>query len=311
MNFREIPKKDAHAHLFLSGSRARFEKLFQTSLPPFRTLEHSQAQDKKPSDAIRQLNRWIHEHLRPLLRRGDFLDFTSLAAFEQARRDFVVRFEPSVSMSAIDLMKIPPREALERIESARQAVDPLMDVRLDLGISRRDSKERQMELVHEFLDAPLAKSLIGGIDLYDVEDASPPEEWRAIFALARSCGLRLKAHVGEFGSPDSIRRHVEILDLDEIQHGIQAVQDSYLLQCLAQRRIVLNVAPESNRVLRACRFDVSPHPLRILYDSGVLFTISTDDFLLFDADISAQGAALVDLGVFSAEEMRGILTHGV
>jgi hypothetical protein len=38
--------------------------------------------------------------------------------------------------------------------------------------------------------------------------------------------LRLKAHVGEWGSADDVWRAVEELDLDEVQHGIAAAGSS-------------------------------------------------------------------------------------
>ena len=52
-----------------------------------------------------------------------------------------------------------------------------------------------------------------------------PETVQTFICQRRAtAGLKLKAHVGEFGGAEEVRRTVEVLDLDEVQHGIAAAE---------------------------------------------------------------------------------------
>ena len=58
-----------------------------------------------------------------------------------------------------------------------------------------------------------------------------------------AAGLHLKAHVGEFGDAESVRHTVEVLELEQVQHGISAAssseimkwpeQEQYSIKCLS------------------------------------------------------------------------------
>ena len=49
------------------------------------------------------------------------------------------------------------------------------------------------------------------LDLSGDEVAQPIENFKPLYQLAKANGLRLKAHVGEWGDADSVRRAVEEL----------------------------------------------------------------------------------------------------
>ncbi len=55
--------------------------------------------------------------------------------------------------------------------------------------------------------------------------AQPIENFKSIYRRAKKEGLRLKVHVGEWGSAEDVRRAVEELELHEVQHGISAIHD--------------------------------------------------------------------------------------
>ena len=48
--------------------------------------------------------------------------------------------------------------------------------------------------------------------------------------------MKLKAHVGEFGGADEVKRTVEVLQLDEVQHGIAAAESTAVMNWLADNR---------------------------------------------------------------------------
>ena len=86
--------------------------------------------------------------------------------------------------------------------------------------------------------------------MYGDEFAQPIENFKGIYRRAKKEGLRLKAHVGEWGTA---KRHrvsaVEELELDEVQHGIAAAGDESVIRFLAENKIRLNITPTSNVLL--------------------------------------------------------------
>ena len=72
-------------------------------------------------------------------------------------------------------------------------------------------------------------------------------------------------------------------------HGVRAVDDPQLLAELADRRIPLAVCPTSN-VLLGVAPSLEEHPLRRLWDAGVIVSVNTDDPGFFDCDLVGEYA---------------------
>ena len=122
--------------------------------------------------------------------------------------------------------------------------------------------------------------------------------------------MKCKAHAGEFGNADSVRKAVEVLELDEVQHGIGAAESPEVMKWLSRNGISLNVCPESNISLKRVK-SYRTHPIRILFDHGVNVTVNTDDVMLFNAGNSEQYLKLYKSGIFSAEELNVIRMNGL
>ena len=127
---------------------------------------------------------------------------------------------------------------------------------------------------------------------------------------ARKEGLRLKAHVGEWGTAKDVRTAVEELELDEVQHGIAAADDESVIRFLADNKIRLNITPTSNILLGRVA-DMSVHPIGKLYRSGVDVTINSDDVLIFDSDVSKEYLRLYESQCLMAEELENIRKNGL
>jgi adenosine deaminase len=120
----------------------------------------------------------------------------------------------------------------------------------------------------------------------------------------------LKAHVGEWGDADSVWRAVEELELDEVQHGIAAAQSGQVTQFLADNRIRLNICPTSNLLLGRVP-SLAAHPIRKLFDGGVIVTINTDDVLVFGRSVSEEFLSLFRAKLFSDDELERIRLAGL
>jgi adenosine deaminase len=126
-----------------------------------------------------------------------------------------------------------------------------------------------------------------------------------LYRRAKAAGLRLKAHVGEWGTADDVWRAVELLELDEVQHGIAAADSPAAMRFLAQSGVQLNVCPTSNVTLgRVARME--EHPIRRLFDAGVRVTVGSDDPLTFGTSLSGEFLALCDAGVMTSAELDAV-----
>lgn len=143
------------------------------------------------------------------------------------------------------------------------------------------------------------------IDLYGDEMAQPIENFVPI-----DNGLVFKAHVGEWGTAQDVVSAVNILHLQEVQHGINAVQDESVIDFLVERNIRLNITPTSN-VLLGRVSDMKKHPIGQLYRKGVNVTINSDDVLIFDSDVSKEYLRLYQSGCLTAEELNDIRKNGL
>jgi len=124
--------------------------------------------------------------------------------------------------------------------------------------------------------AETAGDWIVGFGIGGDEAAGKPADFAYAFDMAREAGLRLTAHAGEFGGPQSVRDTMNDLGVERIGHGVRAIEDPALVEELAARQIVLEVCPGSNIVLDLYP-DWASHPIAQLREAGVKVTISTDD----------------------------------
>jgi adenosine deaminase len=108
-----------------------------------------------------------------------------------------------------------------------------------------------------------------------------------LFERAKSSGLGVTIHAGEWSGAGSVRDAVDILHTDRIGHGIRAIEDETLIEKLIEYGTVLEVCPTSN-VHSGVVADLGVHPLTALYRSGVKTTINTDDPLVSDITLSDE-----------------------
>lgn len=155
------------------------------------------------------------------------------------------------------------------------------DARAELGISatlilcflRHLSEAAAFEALEQA--GPLLDKIVG-VGLDSSELGHPPEKFARVFARCRKRGLHLVAHAGEEGPPAYIWGALELLKVERIDHGVQAVHDVALMHRLAQERIALTVCPLSNLKLRVFP-DLASHNLRQLLDAGLVATVNSDD----------------------------------
>jgi len=286
------PKTDVHCHTFLSTRRENAENW----------IGHRLTKPPLKMKGLEGMHAYINEALAPHLDHRQGFEFIAASALDDAVQDGVVILEMSFD---IRLLKFYPgglTELRSFIEALVERYREKVDLRPELGFAREcASNPKWMKLAHEAIELDIFQSM----DLYSHQEACAPEAVQSLYAKARAAGLKLKAHVGEFEDAEEIRRTVEILDLDEVQHGIAAAESVEIMRWLSENQIQLNVCPTSNVMLDGVS-ELAAHPIRILFDNGVPVTINTDDLMIFDQSVSEEYRNLYQVGVFSAQELDDI-----
>ena len=144
---------------------------------------------------------------------------------------------------------------------------------LILCFLRHLSEQEAFECLEQAL--PYRDQLVG-VGLASSELGNPPEKFARVFARARALGLRLVAHAGEEGPPAYIWSALDVLKVERIDHGVQALNDPALMARLARDRIALTVCPLSNLKLRVFP-SLAQHNLGRLLEAGIVATLNSDD----------------------------------
>ena len=142
-----------------------------------------------------------------------------------------------------------------------------------------------------------------GIGLGGDERRAAPEQFRDVYELARENGLHLTVHAGETVGPEAIWGALRELKAERIGHGLHAIDDPALLRYLAEHRIPVEVCISSN-VLTGCCTSLEQHPVRKMFDAGVLVTLNTDDPEMFHTTLNHEYQTAQRVFGFSDDELR-------
>jgi len=293
---RAIPKSDLHNHAFGGGNRAWIA----------RTTGHDIAPLDTPLNSMTEMHEWVSG------RFGRLFDGPKgrLTAFEasliQAQQDGITRLEVGEDVWAITLFENDAAKLTRELSRIHAQTAPHIEWIPQLGMSRHCSVASLTKWLTPFLELGFYKT----IDLSGDELSQPVETFRPLYRMAKAAGLTLKAHVGEWGDADSVWRAVEQLELDEVQHGIAAADSRQVMRFLSDHRVRLNICPTSNLMLGRVK-SLATHPIRRLFDAGIVVTINTDDVLVFGQGVSEEFLNLYRVGLFNAEELETIRMAGL
>jgi len=135
------------------------------------------------------------------------------------------------------------------------------------------------------------------------ERRASPEQFCEVYQLARDHGLRLTVHAGETAGPESIWGALRQLHADRIGHGLHAIDDPELVRYLAEKQVPVEICISSN-VLSGCCRALDVHPVRKLFDAGVLVTLNTDDPEMFHTTLNREYQIAQEIFGFTDDELR-------
>jgi hypothetical protein len=228
---RAIPKSDLHNHALAGGHRALVSQWAGRDIAPL----------DRPLASMAEMHAWVEDRLGPLFNGAKGRLRACEATFVQAKHDGVTRLEVGEDVWAITLWDGDAARLTRELSDVHARIAPEIEWIPQLGLSRHCSISALARWLEPFLELGVYRTL----DLSGDELAQPIECFRPLYRTAKDAGLRLKAHVGEWGTADDVWRAVEELGLDEIQHGIAAAGSPAVMRMLADNHIRLNVCPTS------------------------------------------------------------------
>lgn len=305
---KNLPKAELHVHI--EGTMEPQQLLLFAQRNKVTLLANTLTPDGKKYTFC-DLPTFVDTYLQAaiaLQTKQDFYDLT-WAYLEKIAQQGVLHTEIFFDLQTYMYRSIGPEIIVDGIHEA------LIDGQKKFGISGKlimciirhlneESGFRALELARPYKDK------IAAIGLASIEEGNPPSKYKRIFDQARKEGYHLTAHIAETsgGSGTFIREALETLGVERIDHGVGGHNDPALLQELAQKKIPLTLCPLSNIVLGYFK-KIEDHPLKKMFDAGVITTINSDDPAFFEGYIADNYQAAADTLNFSCAELVTIARH--
>ena len=148
--------------------------------------------------------------------------------------------------------------------------------------------------------------MVTGFGIAGNERAGKFDDFAEALSIAKGAGLKLALHAGEICGPESIRDAVR-LGASRVGHGVSAVQDPALMKELAEKNVMVEVCPTSNRILVGeLKGDLANHPARKLYDAGIKISLNPDDGGIFGTQTGKEHRISAKQFGFTKAEMYDI-----
>ena len=207
--------------------------------------------------------------------------------YESGTRIAEIRFSPQSHIN--DHMDM--EDAVKAVLRGRQRVLELypdyvcgvilcmMNLGQNLGTVENNTKI--VHLAKKYLDQGVV-----AIDLAGDELATPIESYKAQFDLAKELKVPFTIHAGESGPASNVRFALSLKG-GRIGHGIHCENDDELIDQIVASNTLLEISVTSN-VFSQCVESLDAHPIRKLYDRGVMINVNTDDPGLMGIDLDHE-----------------------
>jgi adenosine deaminase len=292
----QLPKSDLHNHAML-GSR-------------FETLENFAGKKLKHPplnmQTFRVFEDYLNEVFKELIPQKDFFAYMLRAAFQHAKSDGIRVLQMSIDSRFYNYLPHKEKDIVEMLENARKEIANGIHFIPQLGMDRTHDINKLNREAYALIETGYFSS----IDLYGDETYGDIRHFVPLYKKANQYHMTLCAHAGEYGTAESVREAIELLELQQVQHGIGAASSPEVLKWISDNNILLNVCPSSNVAL--CRAEsIKKHPIRKLFDHGIKVTINTDDLMIFGQSVSEEYMSLYREGVFTPDELETIRQNGL
>ena len=269
-----MPKAELHLHL--EGTlepELKFELAARNRLE----LSYGSVDEMRAAYGFNNLASFLavyYEGMSVLLTERDFYDL-AMAYFRKARSQNVVYAEVFFDPQAHTARGIPFATVVEGIRRAQQDAEASLGLHTQLIMCflRDLSAASAMETLEQSL---AYRDWIVGVGLDSEEKDNPPLKFKDVFARARREGYRLTMHcdVDQANSVEHIWQCLDVIRVERIDHGVNALEDEALIREINERGLGLTVCPISNSYVTD---GLKAAEIKRLLDAGVRATVNSDD----------------------------------
>ena len=273
---RDIPKAELHVHI--EGTlepELKFEMAERNGLSlPYGSVEEMRA-GYVFTGLVSFLNAY-YEGMTALVTERDFRDL-AYAYLARAHADNIVYAELMFDPQAHADRGVPFEAVIEGLHAGQRAAEEELGIESSLILSFLREKSADSAL-DALLRGLAYRDWIAGVGLDSDETDHPPIKFAQVFARARAEGFKLTAHCGPDveGVVDNIWQCVRDIEIDRIDHGVNAVVDAGLMDAIAERGLCLTACPIT-RHGQAWTGPRHADSVRVMMDAGIAITINTDD----------------------------------
>ena len=290
-----IPKTELHLHI--EGTlepELKFALAARNGIAlPYASVEAMRA--AYDFDDLTSFLAQYYEGMSVLREEADFHDL-AMAYFTRVAAQGLVYVELFFDPQAHTSRGIDFSTVIRGVRGAQEAALERFGIRsqLILCFLRDQSVASAAETLQQ---AAPYRDWIVGVGLDSDERGNPPEKFRDVFAAARAQGYRLTMHC-DVDQDDSVQHIWQTLELgtERIDHGVNALEDSALVDEIVRRRLGMTACPISNAHVAG---GTKARQIRELLERGVLITVNSDDPAYFPgyvADNLVTIAREADLG---------------
>ncbi|CCH60534.1 hypothetical protein TBLA_0D00240 [Henningerozyma blattae CBS 6284] len=279
---KELPKCEHHMHL--EGSLepdllfplARRNNITLPDTFP-KTIPQLNAKYKQFKD-LQDFLDYYYIGTNVLINEIDFFEL-AMAYFKKINKQNVIHAELFFDPQSHTSRGIPLETVIKGFKKActKAERDFKITSSLTMCLLRHTHPDECLQLIKDSKKY-LTDGTINGLGLDSAEKPFPPDMFVECFSLAKSYNkhLNLTAHAGEEGPASYVSDSLDLLQVTRIDHGINSVQDTELLERLAKEKVLLTVCPLSNVKLNVIK-KVDELPLDILLSYGNPFSLNSDD----------------------------------
>ena len=302
-----LPKAELHVHIegtLTPERRWEIAKRNGIKLPYADVAGLKAAMMFDAPDAPSYLQKFLaayYEGIEVLRTPEDFRDIT-VDYLECCRDEKVLYAELSFDPQAHTSRGVAFGAVMEGLEEGRRIGRERcgVETNLILCINRDRPLDTAMAALVEA--CPFRDRIVGfGLDSDELNN--PPVKFRELYDLARGEGYRLTAHcdVDQPATRENIRQCLDILKVERIDHGINAIEDPALVDAIRDRGVTLTTCPTWRPI------DAAPRRvdrIRVMHELGLKVTLNSDDPGLFaSATLGRMLPAVMVAGGFTRAEI--------
>jgi adenosine deaminase len=303
-----LPKVELHLHI---EGTLEPELIFELAARHGLALPYDSVDDLRSHYAFEDLQSFLdlyYANMTVLRTAEDFADLV-VAYLRRASAGGVRHVEMFFDPQAHLARGVPLAAVVDGlVEGSRRGEAETGTTSAPIACFLRDrSGEEALEVLEQLvaIDAPII-----GIGLDSAEAGNPASKFTAVYARAAELGLHRVAHAGEEGGPQYVVDALDLLGVERVDHGVQAVEDPALLRRLAAEGVPLTVCPLSNVRLRGVP-SIAEHPLPRLLEAGIVATINSDDPAYFGGYAHDNYAAVAEAFGLGRDDLARLARHSV